>query len=130
MASPNDRHYTRTHEWAKPDSSDGRYFVGVTAYRATQLGTVTAVVMNLAVNTSVTSGKLVGNLTNSNNSGDLHSPLVGILRNEYLLDQPGQSPNDTVAKPWDTNLFKLEASSQDYNALMTASQYDTYVATL
>lgn len=120
MASPTDRRYTSTHEWVKLDTQTGYYKVGITAFRTSQLGTITSQSFNVANNSDVSATTGVCTVTGSS-SNTVHAAMHGTLRNERLLD----TPNTIGTDPWGTDLFTVEAANpNDYNSLMTASQYD------
>jgi glycine cleavage system H lipoate-binding protein len=94
--------------------------VGVTAHRASQLGTITNQTFSVGNNSDVSATTGVCTITGNGDSA-VHAALHGTLRNERLLDNPGNIGTD----PWNSDLFTIEAANpNDYNSLMTASQYD------
>lgn len=124
MASPNDRRYTTTHEWVMPDGiTANRFNVGITAYRAAQLGTLTGQAFNVPVNTNVSATTTVCTLTGST-TAKVAGCFGGIERNEHMFDDP----NTITTNPWSSFIHTVEASNPaDYNSLMTAAQYDAYI---
>jgi len=124
MSSPNDRHYTSNGEWVKPDSHNlGYYTVGITAHRASQLGTINSQSFNYNTGSTVGASDSVCSLNGGGSGGDVHGALGGVLRNERLFD----GPNTIGTDPWNSDLFTVQANPSDYNALMTAAQYDALI---
>src|SRR4029078_9542554 len=94
MSSPNDRRYTSTHEWVKPDPDhNGWYKVGITAHRAGQLGTITSQNFNQGNGTNASATTTVCVVTGSS-SDNVHAGMGGILRNERRRDAPSGLGHD------------------------------------
>lgn len=128
--SPNDRKYTREHEWVKvEDAQSGRALVGITDYAQDQLGDVVyfdlpqpgAAVRHLQKMGEVESVKAVS---------DLYSPVSGqvIEVNTDLIDHPELVNEDPFEKGW---LMRVAVSNlAELDGLMTAEEYETYISGL
>jgi glycine cleavage system H protein len=128
--SPNDRKYTREHEWIKmEDAQSGRALVGITDYAQDQLGDVVyfdlpqpgAPVRHLQKMGEVESVKAVS---------DLYSPVSGqvIEVNTDLIDHPELVNEDPFEKGW---LMRVAVSNPaELDGLMTAEEYETYIGGL
>ncbi len=128
--NPNDRKYTREHEWVKvEDASSGRALAGITAYAQDQLGDIVyfdlpqpgSPVQHLAKMGEVESVKAVS---------DLYSPISGqVLEvNQQLADHPEIVNQDPFEEGW---LIRVEMSDAgEIDSLMSAEEYESYISGL
>jgi glycine cleavage system H protein len=128
--SPNDRKYTKEHEWIKlEDDQSGRALIGITDYAQDQLGDVVyfdlpqpgAAVRHLQKMGEVESVKAVS---------DLYSPVSGqvIEVNTDLVDHPELVNEDPFRKGW---LMRVTMSNPaELDDLMTAEEYESYIGGL
>ena len=125
--NPNDRSYTREHEWIKvEDAASGRALLGITDYAQEQLGDIVyfdlpqpgAQVRHLAKMGEVESVKAVS---------DLYSPVSGqVLEvNGQLADHPEIVNQDPFESGW---LVRVEMSdAAEVESLMSAEEYDSFI---
>jgi glycine cleavage system H protein len=121
---PDDRRYTRAHEWAKQEGE--RILVGITDYAQEQLGDV--VYVNLpAAGTEVEAGAPFGEVESTKSVSDVYSPLSGtvIEKNEAVE----QNPEIVNAEPYGGGwLVALEADADGLAELMSAEDYAAHIA--
>jgi len=121
MASPNDRKYLKTHEWAKPD--DGRVLVGISQFAVDELTDITFVDLP-AVGKAVTAGEAFGEIESVKAISSLYAPVSGTIAavNEVLADEPGLVNND----PWEAGwlIAVTPSNPAELDALMDGPTYD------
>jgi glycine cleavage system H protein len=128
--NPNDRKYTKEHEWVKmEDPHGGRALVGITGYAQDQLGDIVyfdlpqpgANVKQLAKMGEVESVKAVS---------DLFSPLSGqvIETNSALIDHPELANQDPLGAGWLIRVASTDIGELD--KLMSAEEYEAYISGL
>jgi glycine cleavage system H protein len=121
MASPSDRKYTRSHEWAKQD--DGKVVVGLSQFAVDELTDITFVELP-SVGSEVKSGDSFGEIESVKATSDLYSPVSGKVAevNGQLEDDPGLINND----PWEAGwLIKVDpADTAELDNLMDSAAYD------
>jgi glycine cleavage system H protein len=121
MASPSDRKYTRSHEWAKQD--DGKVVVGLSQFAVDELTDITFVELP-SVGSEVKSGDSFGEIESVKATSDLYSPVSGKVAevNGQLEDDPGLINND----PWEAGwLIKVDpADTAELDNLMDSDAYD------
>ncbi len=120
---PEDRKYTKEHEWAKEEG--GVVTIGITNYAATQLGDMVYVDMPSA-GQGITQGESIGALESVKAAADFYSPLSGevVERNERLLDEPGLLNSDPYGEGWFARVKPSDSSQLD--GLMSAEEYDEF----
>ncbi len=120
MKVPEDRRYTKDHEWALPE--DGRVRVGITDYAQDALGDVVYVDLP-ATGTRVEQGQPFGEVESTKSVSDLYAPLSGTIveRNESLESNPELVNSDPYGEGW---MVVIEASDpSDIDSLMDADAY-------
>ena len=125
--SPNDRKYTKEHEWVKlEDSKSKRAQVGITDYAQSQLGDI--VYFDLPkVGASVAQLKKMGEVESVKAVSDLFSPVTGkVLEvNAALAANPELANQDPQGKGW---LIKVEiANVKELDNLLSAEAYDAFI---
>jgi glycine cleavage system H protein len=124
---PDDRKYTKEHEWIRLDGDTA--VVGITVHAAEQLGDVTYVEL-AEVGAEVSQGDGTGAVESVKAASDIYAPVGGRVSevNETLETHPervNESPHD---EGW---FYKLEdVNAADLDALMDAAAYEAYMGTL
>ncbi len=119
MAYPDDRKYTKDHEWIRLSGDTAE--IGITEYAQQQLGDVVFVDLP-EVGTAVTTGQPFGSIESVKAVSELFAPMTGevVEVNAYLRDHP-ESVN---ADPHSTWMIKVRvANAADTGALLDTSQY-------
>ena len=128
--SPDDRKYTREHEWAKLEDSDaGRALVGITEYAQDQLGDVVYVDLPQP-GASVKHLDKMGEVESVKAVSDLFSPVTGqvVEVNSVLMDRPELVNEDPFEAGW---LIRVDLSdTSELDGLMSANEYESYISGL
>ncbi|MDP9068095.1 MAG: glycine cleavage system protein GcvH [Actinomycetota bacterium] len=116
---PEDRRYTKDHEWARPD--DGRIVVGITDYAQDQLGDIVFVGLPEA-GTEVQANQPLGEVESTKSVSDVYSPVSGrvVEKNPEVEQNPELINDDPYGRGW---LVALEGSDGSIDGLMTADEY-------
>lgn len=123
MSAPENRKYTKTHEWVLLDGDVAT--LGLTDHAQQELGDITYLELPEAGDT-VTSGEAFGVVESVKAASDVYSPIDGevIERNDSAVDAPeviNQSPYDSA---W---LIKVKISDPgQLDALLDPGAYDQY----
>ncbi len=123
MSMPDDRMYSRTHEWAKVEGEVVR--VGITDYAMEQLGDV--IFLDLPTfATPLTQGAPFGEIESVKAVSELNSPVSGqvVEINEALHDDYDLLAED----PWEA--WMIAIAPDDLSELDELMNADTYVETL
>ena len=126
--SPDDRRYTKEHEWVMLDSeAENTAVAGITDFAQDQLGDL--VFFELPkVGDNITHLVKMGEVESVKAVSDLFSPVDGVVTeiNEKLLDHPELVNEDPFGEGW---LIKatIEDTAQ-IDGLMTAAEYDAFTA--
>ena len=120
---PDDRRYTKEHEWAKEDG--GRILVGITDYAQDQLGDVVFVGLPEA-GTEVEAGKPLGEVESTKSVSDVYSPVSGkvLEKNAEVEGNPELINSDPYGQGW---LVAIEGAAGTLEGLMTAADYETLI---
>ncbi len=119
MAYPDDRKYTKDHEWIRIAGDTAE--IGITEYAQQQLGDVVYVELP-EVGAAVTTGQPFGSIESVKAVSELFAPMSGevIEVNSYLRDHPEVVNKD----PHATWMIKVRvASPADAAALLDSPQY-------
>ncbi len=121
---PEDRRYTKDHEWAKPDGQ--AVVIGITAFAVDQLGDVTLVSIDVKEGDQVTKGKIFGTIESVKTLSDLYAPISGkvVRKNGSLDDQPELVNED----PWDKGWMIAIEPGDEGAELLDAAAYRAHVA--
>jgi glycine cleavage system H protein len=121
---PDDRRYTRAHEWAKQEGD--RILVGITDYAQDQLGDVVYVSLPEA-GTEVTAGEPLGEVESTKSVADVYSPVTGVVveKNDEAEQSPELLNSDPYSRGW---LVAVEADAGSLDELMDAQQYADHIA--
>ncbi len=126
--NPNDRKYSREHEWVKVEDADaGRALAGITDFAQDQLGDIVYVELPKLGTTVSHMGKM-GEIESVKSVSDLFSPVSGevIEVNERLLDHPEIANEDPFGEGWLIRISMTDASELD--GLMSADEYESFTA--
>ena len=122
---PNDRKYTKTHEWARQD--DDLVEVGITDFAQHQLSDITYVELP-EVGSHFSAGKEMIVVESIKAAADVYAPVSGTITevNSDLANDPGVLNTDPHEAGW---LVKIEPdNAQDLNKLMPATDYESLIA--
>ena len=121
MSYPNDRKYTKEHEWI---STDGR--VGITSHAQDSLGDIVFVELP-KVGTELTAGKTLGTVESVKAVSDLYAPASGTVTevNGELATAPEKVNKDAHAA-WIIKITIKDPS--ELNALLSAADYEKFVS--
>ena len=124
MATPNDRKYTKTHEWIKVDGSSAT--VGLTEFAVHAIKDIVFLELP-AAGKAVEAEKPFGVIESVKAVFDLNSPLGGSIAevNTPLLNDYNTLVADPYAKGW---LLKLSGVAGDQGHLLDAAAYDAFCA--
>ncbi len=128
MSIPKELRYTKDHEWARLDG-ENLVVVGVTDYAQEMLGDIVYVEVPTA-GEDVSQDEPFGTIESTKSVSDLISPVTGVVQegNTELLKEPQIINEDAYGDGW---IMKVVAESPDeLDELMTANEYETYVADL
>lgn len=119
---PNDRRYTKDHEWARAE--DGRIVVGITDYAQDQLGDVVFVGLP-EPGTEVQANQPLGEVESTKSVSDVYSPVSGkvLEKNAEVEQKPELINDDPYGRGW---LVALEGSDGSLEGLMDAAQYQRF----
>ena len=122
MNYPNDRKYSKSHEWVKYE--DGIALVGISDFAQDALGDVVYIDLP-AVGDAVTAGENFGDVESVKAVSDLISPVTGVICevNEGLEDAPEALNSD----PYGTWIIKVEQVT-DEEDLLDAISYEAHCA--
>ncbi len=128
--NPNDRKYSREHEWVKVEDPDtNRAVAGITDFAQDQLGDIVFVELPKLGSTVSHMGKM-GEIESVKSVSDLFSPVSGevIEVNDRLLDHPEIANEDPFGEGWLIRIRLTDASELD--TLLTAEEYESFTAGL
>jgi glycine cleavage system H protein len=120
---PDDRRYSKEHEWAR--TKDGRVVVGITDYAQEQLGDVVFVGLPEA-GSEVQAGQPLGEVESTKSVSDVYSPVSGTVaeKNAEVEGTPELINSDPYEKGW---LVIIEGDDLDLEGLMSADEYKKLV---
>ncbi len=119
--TPDDRKYTKTHEWVKIENDCA--VVGITDYAQESLGDITFVELP-AVGDTVEQGEECGVIESVKAASDLYAPVSGEIAevNTFLEEKPEAINRSAYEDGW---IFKLRDFDEDQvERLMDADQYE------
>ena len=124
MAQPNDRFYTKTHEWVQVAGSEAT--VGITQYAQEQLGDVVFVELP-AVGKKVDKGTALGNIESVKAVSEVFAPVSGdvVAANDDLEGHPELVNQDPYGKGW---LVRLAIVAGASDGMMDAAAYERFLA--
>lgn len=122
---PQDRHYAKSHEWAKPEP-DGTVLVGITDYAQGALGDITYVQLP-KVGATLAAGAVFGVVESVKAASDLYAPAGGtVVEVNGLLESAPETVNqDPYARGW---MLRVRPASPGATGLMDAAAYGATLA--
>jgi len=127
MSTPDDRLYSKEHEWLRREGDEA--VVGITDYAQDQLGDIVYVDLP-DTGASLTQFEKMGEIESVKAVSELFSPASGevVAVNESLADKPEMVNSDPYGNGW---LIRVRLAGENaLETLMSASQYDEFVASL
>jgi len=123
MSYPEKYKYAKSHEWLEIDGTTGT--VGITDYAQSSLGDIVFVELP-KVGQQVEAGSTFGSVESVKAVSDLYSPATGTVTeiNEALNSAP-ETINTDANETW---LIKLTVTGTDTSALLSAADYEKFVA--
>ena len=125
---PNDRRYSREHEWVLLES-DGRALVGITAYAQEQLGDIVFVDLP-EPGTRLGQSEKLGEIESVKAVSDVYGPLAGEVAevNQELVERPELVNEDPHGKGWLVRLASVDPAQLE--DLLTAEAYEGFLSQL
>ena len=119
---PNDRRYTKDHEWARSD--EGSIVVGITDFAQDQLGDVVFVGLP-EPGTEVLANQPLGEVESTKSVSDVYSPVSGKVRDKNVAveQNPELINEDPYGRGW---LVSIEAAPDALEGLMSAEEYQRF----
>jgi glycine cleavage system H protein len=126
MKVPEDRRYTKDHEWAQLDGD--RVRIGITDYAQDALGDVVFVQLP-AVGTVVEAGGACSEVESTKSVSDVYAPVAGTVVevNAELTDAPQRLNEDPYGAGWICAIQLAEGANLD--DLLDAGAYSTLIST-
>jgi len=123
MSYPEKYKYAKSHEWLEIDGTTGT--VGITDYAQSSLGDIVFVELP-KVGQQVEAGSTFGSVESVKAVSDLYAPASGTVTeiNEALNSAP-ETINTAANETW---LIKLTLTGSDTSALLSAADYEKFVA--
>ncbi len=124
MNVPDELLYTKTHEWAKRESTDT--VIGITSHAQQELRDVVFVEVP-KVGRVVKQGEAVAVIESVKAAFDIYAPISGTVSrvNEVLTKSPQTVNEDCYSKGW---LFAITPSAPaEFTNLMTAAHYSKLI---
>ena len=117
---PNDRRYTKEHEWVQP--AGGTATVGITDFAQHELGDIVYVELP-EIGRAVEAGEVLGTIESVKAVSEIYAPVSGTITevNTLLLDKPETINLDAHGAGW---ICKLKLAQLDeLDELMDAEEY-------
>ena len=125
MPSPNDRVYSKEHEWLKQEGELA--YIGITDYAQEQLGDVVYVDLP-EVATQLTQFEKMGEIESVKAVSELYAPASGevMIINEEVVQKPELVNSDPFEAGW---LLQIKVTrAAELNGLLSAQEYDDFTA--
>lgn len=125
---PEDRRYSREHEWAK-DEGDGTLLVGITDYAQEHLGDIVFLELP-AVGTQLARDQKLGEVESVKSVSDIFAPVSGevVAVNDVVVDSPEIVNEDPHGNGW---LLRLRPSQpSEFDELLSAADYESMLESL
>lgn len=122
---PSDLRYHTEHEWVRVNGKQAT--IGISHFAQDALGDIVFVDLP-KVGTAVKSGQQIGEVESTKTTSTIYTPVSGTIVqvNNELKDHPELMNSDPYGKGWIT-VIEL-ADPGEVERLMTASQYETFLA--
>jgi glycine cleavage system H protein len=121
---PDDRRYSREHEWVRPEGDEG--VIGLTMFAVSELGDIVYVELP-ALGTTLTQFASFGVVESVKAVSDLFAPAGGavVAVNETLRTQPELMNSDPHGEGWICRITL--ASPAELDALLDAGAYENLI---
>ena len=121
MESPNDRRYTKTHEWVALDGTLAT--IGVTDFAQSELGDITYLELP-EIGDAIALDQAFGIIESVKAANDIFSPVDGevVERNEEVVAAPEMINASPFGDAWLVRVRVADPTQLD--ALLTAEEYD------
>jgi len=121
MSYPNDRKYTKEHEWITPDGT-----VGITHHAQESLGDIVFVDLP-KVGAEIAAGKTFGTVESVKAVSDLYAPASGTVTdvNSALATSP-ENVNKDAHGSWMVKIKLRDAG--ELNSLLSSADYEKFVS--
>ena len=125
MTAPNDRKYSKEHEWVLIEEN-GRVLVGITHYAQDQLGDLVFLDL-LETGTIVKQFENIGEIESVKSVSDIYSPISGeiVQENTKVKDQPALVNSDPYGEGWLVRIAMSDPS--ELENLLSARQYEAFL---
>lgn len=123
--TPDDRRFTREHEWVLP-LENGNLRVGITDFAQDALGDVVFVALP-EVGAAVSAGDAIGEVESTKSVSEIYAPIAGtvVARNDAVETAPETVNADPYEGGW---LFVIEpADPEASETLLSSSDYEALV---
>lgn len=126
MTTPDDRRYSKEHEWLKIEGDSAT--IGITDYAQEQLGDIVYVDLPEA-GTALTQFEKMGEIESVKAVSELFSPASGevLQANEAVVQKPELVNSDPYGEGW---LLRAKVEATAGEGLLSAAEYDAFVAGL
>ena len=124
MPSPEDRHYTETHEWHKLER--GEVTIGISRFAVDELTDITYLEFHRGEG-QIKAGESFGEIESVKATSELYSGIDGTVTavNEQLIEDPSIINQDPWERGW---LVKVRPSDEgQLGQLLDASAYDAQI---
>ncbi len=123
--SPDDRKYSKEHEWIKMGDAT-QAMAGITVYAQDQLGDIVYVDLP-KLGATIKFMEKMGEVESVKAVSDLYSPITGEITevNDRLLDHPELVNEDPLGEGWMVRVNISDATELDQ--LMTAEKYESFI---
>ena len=124
LPSPNDRKFTKTHEWVKIEG--GKAIVGISGHAQEALGDITFIELP-AIGKKVTKAESCSVIESVKAASDIYAPISGEIAevNTSLETAPEEINKDPYQRGWLFSIKNFEAA--EVAGLMDAAAYDAFV---
>ncbi len=121
---PDDRRYSREHEWIRPESAEG--VIGLTEFAVTELGDIVYVELP-ALGSTLSQFASFGVVESVKAVSDLYAPASGtvVAVNEALRSQPELLNADPHGDGWICRITL--AAGEELDALLDAKGYEALI---
>ncbi|MFP4013623.1 MAG: glycine cleavage system protein GcvH [Chitinispirillaceae bacterium] len=125
--TPNDRKYSKTHEWVLLEGENAR--IGITEHAQDSLGDITFVELP-QVGKAVSRGAEAGVIESVKAASDIFSPISGevVEINDTLESAPEEINKDPFGSGW---LFTVKISDKsELDDMMDSEEYEKFLETI
>ena len=126
--SPDDRKYSKEHEWVKMEDAT-QALAGITVYAQDQLGDIVYVDLP-KTGATIRFMEKMGEVESVKAVSDLFSPITGEVTeiNDRLLDHPELVNEDPLGEGWMVRVTVADTAESDQ--LMSAEEYEAFISGL